>query len=47
MSDISAPALEKAKAKVLELVPGAGKVETQVRLLLQYSTVQYSPRAQS
>ncbi|KKF97120.1 putative oxidoreductase YxbG [Ceratocystis platani] len=30
MADISGPALEKAKAKVLELVPGAGKVETQI-----------------
>ncbi|KAH9883990.1 hypothetical protein F4778DRAFT_578042 [Xylariomycetidae sp. FL2044] len=28
MADISAPALEKAKAKVMQLVPGAGKVET-------------------
>lgn len=30
LGDISAPALEKAKAKVLELVPSA-KIETQVR----------------
>ncbi|KAI1392632.1 NAD(P)-binding protein [Hypoxylon trugodes] len=28
--DISGPALEKAKAKVLQLVPGAGKIETKV-----------------
>lgn len=28
--DISEPALEKAKAKVLQLVPHAGKVETKV-----------------
>ena len=32
LGDISAPALEQAKAKVLELVPGA-KVETKVRQL--------------
>lgn len=31
MADISGPALEKAKAKVLELVPNASRVETQVR----------------
>ncbi|KAL1894804.1 hypothetical protein Cpir12675_003499 [Ceratocystis pirilliformis] len=30
MADISGPALEKAKAKVLEIVPSAGKVETQI-----------------
>jgi NAD(P)-dependent dehydrogenase (short-subunit alcohol dehydrogenase family) len=28
LADISGPALEKAKAKVLELVPNAGKIET-------------------
>jgi NAD(P)-dependent dehydrogenase (short-subunit alcohol dehydrogenase family) len=28
MADISGPALEKAKAKVLELIPSAGKIET-------------------
>lgn len=31
LADISAPALEKAQAKVLELVPGAKRVETKVR----------------
>ncbi|KAJ3560775.1 hypothetical protein NPX13_g9190 [Xylaria arbuscula] len=31
MADISAPALEKAKAKLLQLVPTASKVETIVR----------------
>lgn len=30
LGDISGPALEKAKAKVLELVPGAKRVETKV-----------------
>ncbi|KAH8886387.1 NAD(P)-binding protein [Thozetella sp. PMI_491] len=30
MADISAPALEKAKAKVLQLVPGAKRVETTI-----------------
>jgi hypothetical protein len=30
LADISAPALEKAQAKVLELVPGAKRVETKV-----------------
>ena len=30
MLDISEPALEKAKAKVLQLVPNAAKVETKV-----------------
>lgn len=30
MADISAPALEKAKAKVLQLVPDAPRVETKV-----------------
>ncbi|OIW31407.1 short-chain dehydrogenase/reductase family protein [Coniochaeta ligniaria NRRL 30616] len=30
LADISAPALEKAKAKVLELVPGAKRVETKI-----------------
>ena len=30
MTDISAPALEKAKAKVLQLVPNAARVETKV-----------------
>ena len=28
MADISGPALEKAKAKVLDIVPNAGKIET-------------------
>lgn len=32
LADISGPALEKAKAKVLELVPNASRVETMVRL---------------
>ena len=32
MADISGPALEKAKAKVLQLVPDAPRVETKVRL---------------
>jgi hypothetical protein len=36
MADISSPALEKAKAKVLELVPGAPKVETIVRSPLDF-----------
>lgn len=31
MTDISEPALEKAKAKVAQLVPGAGRVEITVR----------------
>lgn len=31
MADISVPALEKAQAKVLQLVPGAKRVETMVR----------------
>lgn len=30
MADISEPALEKALAKVKQLVPGAGRVETKV-----------------
>jgi NAD(P)-dependent dehydrogenase (short-subunit alcohol dehydrogenase family) len=30
MADISAPALEKAKAKLLQLVPNASRVETTV-----------------
>ena len=30
MADISGPALEKAKAKVLQLVPDAPRVETKV-----------------
>ena len=30
MTDISAPALEKAKAKVQQLVPNAPRVETKV-----------------
>lgn len=33
MADISAPALDKAKAKVIQLVPTA-KVDTKVRLPL-------------
>ena len=32
MTDISAPALEKAKAKVQQLVPNAPRVETKVRV---------------
>lgn len=31
MADISEPALEKALAKVKQLVPSAGRVETTVR----------------
>lgn len=34
MADISEPALERALAKVKQLVPSAGKIETTVRLLL-------------
>jgi NAD(P)-dependent dehydrogenase (short-subunit alcohol dehydrogenase family) len=37
LADISAPALEKAQAKVLELVPGAKRVETKVRRPLSVS----------
>jgi hypothetical protein len=33
MADISAPALEKASAKLKQLVPSAHKVEVQVRTL--------------
>jgi NAD(P)-dependent dehydrogenase (short-subunit alcohol dehydrogenase family) len=35
MADISAPALEKALAKVKQLVPQAVRVETKVRLFSQ------------
>ena len=31
LTDISEPALEKAKAKVLQLVPNAARVETKVK----------------
>ncbi|KAI1334672.1 hypothetical protein F5Y15DRAFT_283004 [Xylariaceae sp. FL0016] len=40
MSDISAPALEKAKAKVLQLVPTPGRVETLVCDVSKESQVQ-------
>lgn len=33
MTDISEPALEKAKAKIAQLVPGAKRVETMVCLI--------------
>lgn len=33
MADISGPALEKAKAKVLQLVPNASRVETIVNTI--------------
>lgn len=32
MADISEPALEKALAKVKQLVPAAGKIETKVAI---------------
>ncbi|KAI0602660.1 hypothetical protein F4775DRAFT_148649 [Biscogniauxia sp. FL1348] len=40
MADISGPALEKAKAKVLQLVPNASKVETTVCDVSKESQVQ-------
>jgi NAD(P)-dependent dehydrogenase (short-subunit alcohol dehydrogenase family) len=40
LADISAPALETAKAKVLELVPNASRVETMVRTP---SSTRFSP----
>ena len=57
MTDISAPALEKAKAKVLQLVPKAARVETKVSrtrapnfrvlptLLMQTSKLEKRPHA--
>ena len=44
MADISAPALEKALAKVKQLVPNAQRIETQVRGRREAkSQIQYAP----
>lgn len=41
MADISGPALEKAKAKVLSLIPSA-RVETKVRLHCEWEALEDS-----
>jgi NAD(P)-dependent dehydrogenase (short-subunit alcohol dehydrogenase family) len=42
MADISAPALEKASAKLRQLVPSAHKVDIQVGLVLFISNCGYA-----